>query len=589
LPYTGLIHKDNQCKWPGPRSPTGNYQTPDPNCDQNPFVTGAYYDENGLACMTPYQFLNNRNYKKEWMAAFIVTADTPEDIQHAVTFAKKHKLGISVFSTGHDMQDRNAGPGPNTLLVRTTCFRNWEPVLNEAIEDAQGHKWHDGFAIVGAGLSFGINFWTNLINANGTYELAAKSNREAVGGTCHSVGIVGWSIGGGRGWTAPKYGLGVDQLIHVDLVSATGSLISANHSHNHDLFYAVRGGGGGFGIIYSIKIKLHKPSCKDTDGKLTMKKCYTMNTANWTGDYDKIHTPIRVQKILESFVKWSVKNRPSWNSIAQLWYLNTSTADGDYTGKNKYKLIIGANQFGHVNSTSFQMAFKDFTTDRIYFNTSTTSKPGAICQGKEAGCGDIWQIKTDKYWCEKFNNYSDGSNCTDNAWHVGRWAQTIRFVVNTSIENNNLIKDLINTWQPSCDKNPYAPCASGYQIHGDLPAINHTSGRGVFFSGGAVSDGFRDSVFQVFNYGVNSAKVNLTFSQQEEWMHYTLGPALYPYSNASYFNEAEYTLSPGQWEERFWGKEHHCKLLETKMKYDPTFTFACRHCVGSEVGSEPEK
>ena len=54
--------------------------------------------------MTPYQFLNNRNFKKEWMAAFIVTAENYTDIQHAVRFAKKHNLGISVLNTGHDMQ-----------------------------------------------------------------------------------------------------------------------------------------------------------------------------------------------------------------------------------------------------------------------------------------------------------------------------------------------------------------------------------------------------------------------------------------------------------------------------------------------------
>ena len=56
--------------------------------------------------MTPYQFLTNRNYKKEWMPAFIVTAENHSDIQLAVKFAKHHNLGISVINTGHDMQVR---------------------------------------------------------------------------------------------------------------------------------------------------------------------------------------------------------------------------------------------------------------------------------------------------------------------------------------------------------------------------------------------------------------------------------------------------------------------------------------------------
>ena len=98
LKYTGL-QLNNSCK------STGSYQSPHPKCDENPFITGAYYDaDNGTACMTPYQFLNNRNFKKEWMAAFIVTANTTEDIQAAVRFARTYNLGISVINTGHDMQ-----------------------------------------------------------------------------------------------------------------------------------------------------------------------------------------------------------------------------------------------------------------------------------------------------------------------------------------------------------------------------------------------------------------------------------------------------------------------------------------------------
>ena len=65
--------------------------------------------------MTPYQILNNRNYRKEWMAAFIVNAESPEDIKLSIEFAKTHNLGISVINTGHEMVDRNAGPGPNSL------------------------------------------------------------------------------------------------------------------------------------------------------------------------------------------------------------------------------------------------------------------------------------------------------------------------------------------------------------------------------------------------------------------------------------------------------------------------------------------
>ena len=181
--YNGLNKLPKKgCKWEDEgKAGTGIYQTPDPYCDANPFITGAKYNEEDLACMTPYQILNNRNYRKEWMAAFIVNAESPEDIKHSIEFAKTHNLGISVINTGHEMVDRNAGPGPNTLLIRTTCFQDWNP--NPLTTPEEDNSWTDGFADVGAGLSFGENFWPKLVNAKGLYKLASDQTRELVGGT----------------------------------------------------------------------------------------------------------------------------------------------------------------------------------------------------------------------------------------------------------------------------------------------------------------------------------------------------------------------------------------------------------------------
>ena len=108
--YTGLNNlTQKDCKDDESKAGTGIYQTPNPHCDANPFITGAFYDNvTGLACMTPYQALNNRNFKHEWMAAFIVNAEFPSDIRVSIEFAKRHNLGISVINTGHELQDRNA-------------------------------------------------------------------------------------------------------------------------------------------------------------------------------------------------------------------------------------------------------------------------------------------------------------------------------------------------------------------------------------------------------------------------------------------------------------------------------------------------
>ena len=89
------------------------------------------------------------------------------------------------MATGHELNDRNAGPGPNHLLIQTTCFREFN-FSAETIEGYEGRPWTEGYAKVGAGLTWGRNYWWNLTNSEGVYPLAANFNREAVGGTCHS-------------------------------------------------------------------------------------------------------------------------------------------------------------------------------------------------------------------------------------------------------------------------------------------------------------------------------------------------------------------------------------------------------------------
>src|SRR4029453_13448695 len=77
------------------------------------------------------------------------------------------------------------------------------------------------------------------------------------GGVVGSTGIAGLTLGGGLGWLMPKYGLALDNLRSVDLVMADGSVTRASADENPDLFWAVRGGGGNFGIATSFEFDLH--------------------------------------------------------------------------------------------------------------------------------------------------------------------------------------------------------------------------------------------------------------------------------------------------------------------------------------------
>ena len=151
-------------------------------------------------------------------------------------------------------------------MIRTTCLRTTELELEET--NRFGHS--DGYARLGAGLTWG----TSKFGYPGVHQAAREVDRVVVSGHAGNVGIVGWSLGGGHGQLVGSHGLGVDQVLEVEMVIADGSVVVANSnetlvrrsdgrtetSQDTDLFWAVRGGGAGpWGVVTHLTVKLHKP------------------------------------------------------------------------------------------------------------------------------------------------------------------------------------------------------------------------------------------------------------------------------------------------------------------------------------------
>ncbi|WP_373399336.1 FAD-binding protein [Algoriphagus halophilus] len=97
----------------------------------------------------------------------------------------------------------------------------------------------------------GGNLWGEVDHATHPFGLAVPA------GIISTTGVGGLTLGGGVGYLSRKYGLTIDNLLEADMVLADGSFVTVNKNQNQDLFWAIRGGGGNFGIVTSFKFQAH--------------------------------------------------------------------------------------------------------------------------------------------------------------------------------------------------------------------------------------------------------------------------------------------------------------------------------------------
>ena len=156
----------------------------------------------------------------------------PADVMTAVRFAREHSLRVSVRGGGHNAARagrlrRRAGDRP----VRMS-YVHVDP-SSRTVRVGGGTTWRD------------------VDHATHAFGLAVPS------GVVSSTGVGGLTLGGGLGHLTRKYGLTIDNLMAADLVLADGSFVVASAEENPDLFWAIRGGGGNFGIVTSFLFQAH--------------------------------------------------------------------------------------------------------------------------------------------------------------------------------------------------------------------------------------------------------------------------------------------------------------------------------------------
>ena len=164
--------------------------------------------------------------------ALIVRSRSTQDVVAALAFARSGGFEVSVRGGGHNVAGRAVADGG--VMIDLAEMKNITVDPEQATATAQG----------------GVT-WNELNEAAAVHGLAVT------GGAVSTTGIAGYTLGGGLGWLMGKYGLACDNLEAVELVTAAGDVIRVDAQSHPDLLWALRGGGGNFGVATSFTYRMH--------------------------------------------------------------------------------------------------------------------------------------------------------------------------------------------------------------------------------------------------------------------------------------------------------------------------------------------
>jgi FAD/FMN-containing dehydrogenase len=164
-------------------------------------------------------------------ALVAIPADA-QDVRMLVDFARENGMQLAPQRTGHNAEP--LGAMENVILVKTDALQGVEIDIERRV------------ARVGSGVK-----WESVVPR------ASELGLAALHGSTPDVSVTGYSLGGGVGWYARKLGLSTNSVVAIELVTADGRLRRVDHENDAELFWALRGGGGNFGIVTAIEVQLY--------------------------------------------------------------------------------------------------------------------------------------------------------------------------------------------------------------------------------------------------------------------------------------------------------------------------------------------
>ncbi len=192
--------------------------------------------------------------------ALIVQCKGSADVKNAVDFARESDLLVAVKCGGHSFSGKSTCDGG--MMIDLTTLRSVRVDLESRIAYVSGGSLladmdHDTMA-------FGM---------------------VTTAGTVSHTGIGGLTLGGGFGRVGRRFGLALDNVLGVDIVTANGKLLQANADENSELYWGVRGGGGNFGVVTNFDFRLHPMARKVIGGRIAFPLSEAKSVLNFYADY----------------------------------------------------------------------------------------------------------------------------------------------------------------------------------------------------------------------------------------------------------------------------------------------------------------
>lgn len=455
------------------------------------------------------------------LSTYHVEAHTADDISKTLDFIRQHGIRVSIKNSGHDYFGRSNAA--NSLAIWT---HNMKDTKYHKKFLPQGCKaQYENVGEIGAGIS-----------AQEAWETFEPLGMLVTVGAVSSVGVAGgFGLGGGHGPLGPSFGLMVDQAIEFDIVTADGQARTINECTDPDLFWAMRGGGGGtYAVLTSYKFQLHP--------------AVPLNVYSFQANFPlpEGHLDITESKVHRDIIRALAMNQTLFAS----------------QGIAGYNFILP----DHIVSLQILPS-----TDTEAIKTITSQ------------------------WHDFLTNYP-GLNITDNAYHIfPKFSQWHQFTEAPSIARNGPVGIGISESGRFVPKHLFSsPEKIEKVVNAVMTAMqfsytNRGGGSAQLYATGpfnqpdnsktGVNPAWRDAVWEVIMGQVWTSNTPQTIRTQ---IQNTISASIQPLKaltpgGGCYMNEGDWTEE--NWHQTFFGSNYD-KLLEVKKRYDPTGLFNCWKCVG---------